>query len=136
MQNTINQNEINMLRTELELLMRERDALLRVTGAAAGLIAEMDSHDLPITTIEAADLLAEADIYTNANMIPFDPATPLHPSGLRLGTPALSTRGMKEKEMKLIGLWIAAILRAPQDKKLRLRIKNEVKILTKKFPIY
>ncbi|MEY3885090.1 MAG: hypothetical protein RIS87_865 [Pseudomonadota bacterium] len=60
MQNTINQNEINMLRTELELLMRERDSLLRVTGAAAGLIAEMDSHDLSIRTIEAADLLATA----------------------------------------------------------------------------
>jgi hypothetical protein len=58
MQNTINQNEINMLRTELELLMLERDSLLRVTGAAAGLIAEMDSHDLSIRTIEAADLLA------------------------------------------------------------------------------
>jgi len=58
MQNAINQNEINMLRTELELLMRERQCLLKVTGAAAGLIAEMDSHDLPISTVEAADLLA------------------------------------------------------------------------------
>lgn len=58
MQNNINQEEINMLRTELELLMRERQALLRVTGTAAGLIAEMDSHDLPIATVEAADLLA------------------------------------------------------------------------------
>jgi hypothetical protein len=58
MQTNINQNEINMLRAELELLMRERQSLLRVTGAAAGLIAEMDSHDLPISTVEAADLLA------------------------------------------------------------------------------
>jgi hypothetical protein len=58
MPNTINQNEINMLRTELELLMRERQALLKVAGIAAGLIAEMDSHDLPISTVEAADLLA------------------------------------------------------------------------------
>lgn len=58
MQNTINQNEINMLRSELELLMRERQALLRITGAAAGLIAEMDSHNLPIRSIEAADILA------------------------------------------------------------------------------
>lgn len=58
MQNTINQNEIHMLRTELELLMRERQSLLRVTGAATGLIAEMDSHNLPIRSIEAADLLA------------------------------------------------------------------------------
>ena len=58
MQNNINQNEINMLRAELELLMRERQSLLKVTGAAAGLIAEMDSHDLPLSTVEAADLLA------------------------------------------------------------------------------
>jgi hypothetical protein len=58
MQTNINQNEINMLRAELELLMRERQSLLKVTGAAAGLIAEMDSHDLAISTIEAADLLA------------------------------------------------------------------------------
>lgn len=58
MSNTINQNEINMLRTELELLMRERQALLKIAGVAAGLIAEMDSHNLPISTIEAADILA------------------------------------------------------------------------------
>ncbi len=58
MQNSINQNEINMLRSELELLMKERQSLLKVTGAATGLIAEMDSHDLPISTVEAADLLA------------------------------------------------------------------------------
>ncbi|ACT48233.1 hypothetical protein [Methylotenera mobilis] len=58
MPNTINQNEINMLRTELELLMRERQALLKIAGVAAGLIAEMDSHNLPIATVEAADILA------------------------------------------------------------------------------
>ncbi len=58
MPNSINENEINLLRKELELLMLERQSLLRVTGAAAGLIAEMDSNDLPISTVEAADLLA------------------------------------------------------------------------------
>ena len=58
MPNSINENEIILLRKELELLMLERQSLLRVTGAAAGLIAEMDSHDLPISTVEAADLLA------------------------------------------------------------------------------
>jgi hypothetical protein len=58
MQNAINANEINMLRSELELLMRERQALLAVAGAAAGLIAEMDSHNLPGTFLKAADLLA------------------------------------------------------------------------------
>lgn len=58
MSNTINEEEINMLRSEVELLMRERQALLKVTGAAAGLIAELDSHNLPKGTVEAADLLA------------------------------------------------------------------------------
>lgn len=58
MPSTINQDEINMLRTELEMLMRERQSLLKVTGAAAGLIAELDSHDLPAGTEEAAELLA------------------------------------------------------------------------------
>jgi len=58
MQNTINQNEISMLRAELELLMSERQALLIVSGAAAGLIAEMDSYNLPPAFLEAADLLA------------------------------------------------------------------------------
>ncbi len=58
MQSTINQDEISMLRAELEILMRERQSLLKVTGAAAGLIAELDSHDLPAGTEEAAELLA------------------------------------------------------------------------------
>ncbi len=58
MQSTINQEEINMLRSELELLMKERQGLLKVTGSAAGLIAELDSHDLPKGAVEAAELLA------------------------------------------------------------------------------
>lgn len=60
MQNTINQEEISMLRAELELLMKERQALLKVSGAAAGLVAELDSHDLPLGTEEAAELLASS----------------------------------------------------------------------------
>ncbi|CEN55765.1 hypothetical protein [Candidatus Methylopumilus turicensis] len=58
MPHTINQEEINMLRSELEMLMRERQALLKVTGVAAGLVAELDSHSLPNGTEEAAELLA------------------------------------------------------------------------------
>lgn len=57
MQSSINQ-ENNMLRSEIELLMKERSALLKVAGAAAGLIAELDSHDLPPVATEAAELLA------------------------------------------------------------------------------
>jgi len=85
---------------------------------------------------KASELLAEANIYSNANMIPYDPATPFYPSGLRLGTAALTTRGMKGKEMKLIGSWIAQIIQEPNNKYLRLKIKKEVLKLTKKFSIY
>ncbi len=65
MQNTHHQAEDNMLRSELELLMKEREKLLIIAGAAAGLIAELNTEDLPIRTVEAADLLA-----TNINQLP------------------------------------------------------------------
>lgn len=58
MQNLPNSAENNMLRAELELLMKERETLLIIAGAATGLIAELNTHDLPIRTVEAADLLA------------------------------------------------------------------------------
>jgi hypothetical protein len=58
MPNTTNSNEDIMLRAELELLMKERQNLLIIAGAAAGLIAELNTHDLPVRTVEAADLLA------------------------------------------------------------------------------
>ncbi|MFA5047419.1 MAG: serine hydroxymethyltransferase [Patescibacteria group bacterium] len=107
-----------------------------VTGGSDNHLMLINCLNLGISGKEAANILAEAGIYTNFNMIPFDPATPFNPSGLRLGTPALSTRGMKEKEMKLIGLWIAEILKTPQDTKKRQRIAKEVVRLTKKFPFY
>jgi hypothetical protein len=58
MGNTINAEEIGMLRAELEMLMKERLSLLKVAGAAASLVAELDSHDLPEDTAEVAELLA------------------------------------------------------------------------------
>ena len=58
MQNTLNTNETRMLRAELELLMKERENLLIIAGASAGLIAELNTHDLPVRTVEAADLLS------------------------------------------------------------------------------
>jgi|TARA_B110000503_G_scaffold48927_1_gene79435 hypothetical protein len=65
MQNTNQTAENNMLRTELELLMKERETLLVIAGIAAGLIAEINTNDLPIRTVEAADLLA-----TTVNQLP------------------------------------------------------------------
>jgi len=59
--------------------------------------------------------LAECNIYTNFNMIPFDTRKPADPSGIRLGTPALTARGMKESEMKTVGKLIADLLKNPTD---------------------
>jgi glycine hydroxymethyltransferase len=80
----------------------------------------------------AQELLEKAGIVVNKNTIPYDPRPPYDPSGIRLGTPALTTRGMKEKEMKKIAFWINEVISNPQSVP---KIKNEVKKLCKKFPI-
>ncbi|MEK7653036.1 MAG: serine hydroxymethyltransferase [Patescibacteria group bacterium] len=104
-----------------------------VSGDTDNHLILIDLRPQKISGREAANLLAGASIYTNFNMIPYDPATPMNPSGLRLGTPALTTRGMKEKEMKIIGGWIADII---SGRKKPAEIKKEVLKLTRMFPIY
>lgn len=85
---------------------------------------------------EMAVALEEAGLVCNCNTVPYDPSTPMKPSGLRIGTPMITTRGMKENEMIIIGNWISQIIKNPQDKYLKDRIKAEVQELCKKFPIY
>lgn len=89
-----------------------------------------------VTGKEAEEALDKAGITVNKNMIPDDPRSPMDPSGIRLGTPALTTRGMKEAEMEQIGAWIdEAITNHDDDSKLT-DIKSRVKELTAKFPLY
>ena len=114
----------------------QSSGLRLVSGGTDNHLILLDLRSVGTTGKIAADALEQAEIYANANMIPYDPAKPLDPSGLRLGTAALSTRGLTEKEMKLIGLWLAEIIKRPQDKKLISRVRQEVRNLTKKFPIY
>ncbi len=85
---------------------------------------------------EIAVSLENAGICLNANTVPYDPSTPFKPSGLRLGTPILTTRGMKEQEMKLVGKWIAEVIKSPKDEKLQEMIKDKVKELCDEFPVY
>jgi len=85
---------------------------------------------------QAQIALDKAGITVNKNMIPDDTRSPFDPSGIRLGTPALTTRGMKEEEMKTVATWIdEAILNYDNEEKLA-DIKNRVKEMTKKFPLY
>ncbi|MDW8191295.1 MAG: serine hydroxymethyltransferase, partial [Pseudobdellovibrionaceae bacterium] len=85
---------------------------------------------------EAEAALGEAGITVNKNTIPNDPRPPTVTSGIRLGTPALTTRGMKEAEMRQIAVWISRILRQPLNNDLKNQIKKEVSELCRKFPIY
>ena len=79
--------------------------------------------------------LENAGIVTNANTVPYDPSTPFKPSGIRIGSPAVTTRGMKKSEMKKIGKWIASIIEDPGNQQLQKSIKLEVKQLCGEFPI-
>lgn len=81
-----------------------------------------------------ATALEEAGIVTNANTIPFDPSTPFKPSGIRLGTPILTTRNMKESEMKEVGNFIAKVINNSSNKKIKEDVKNKVLDLCKQFP--
>ncbi len=85
---------------------------------------------------EAEKALGEAGITVNKNAIPFDVNPPLKPSGIRIGSPALTTRGMKEPEMRQVGRWIAKALLQRTDAAELARIKKEVLGLCEAFPLY
>jgi glycine hydroxymethyltransferase len=89
-----------------------------------------------VTGMEAQHALDEVGISLNKNMIPDDPRGPMDPSGIRIGVPAITTRGMKEKEVKMISGWIKEVIEHHRDKKVLNRIHKEVIKLCRKFPIY
>lgn len=130
-----------------------------VSGGTDTHVMVIDLRKYGILGNTAAEALEEAGIVLNRNKVPFDPNPPFYPSGIRFGTPGITSRGMKEKEMKQIASWIDKVLKAleetkkrlnigiEQEKKRKLRqqiirsskvikqIKQEVKKLCKKFPI-
>jgi glycine hydroxymethyltransferase len=89
-----------------------------------------------ITGKDAEKALEAAHITVNKNTIPFDQNKPFVASGLRIGTPAVTTRGMKESEMREIGRLIAAVVHEPQSEDVRQRVQRAVGELTAKFPLY
>jgi glycine hydroxymethyltransferase len=80
--------------------------------------------------------LGKAGITVNKNSIPWDTNPPLKPSGIRIGTPALTTRGMKEAEMRTIAAWFAKALDLRNDDAALERIRGEVAELANQFPLY
>ncbi|NQV08973.1 serine hydroxymethyltransferase, partial [Candidatus Woesearchaeota archaeon] len=85
---------------------------------------------------EVQNALDEAGLFTNKNTVPYDTASPFNPSGIRLGTPAITTRGFMESEMKFIGENIAKVIDNYENKKIIEKVKQEVKELCKQFPLY
>jgi len=103
-----------------------------VSGGTDNHLILVDLRNKNIAGPEAQILLEEAGITINKNTIPFDPAPPFKPSGIRLGTPAITTRGMKEKEMKKIAGWINEVISNPKSVK---KVRAEIVTFCKKFPL-
>jgi glycine hydroxymethyltransferase len=94
-----------------------------------------DVTSIGLTGKAAEEALGRCGITVNKNMIPYDQRKPLDPSGIRIGTPALTTRGMGVDEMTRIGGWILASLQSPDDARLAERVRGEVSDLCESFPV-
>jgi glycine hydroxymethyltransferase len=123
----------------------ENARVLAETLASGGLrlvSGGTDNHLMlvDVTALGLGGKLAEATlgrcgITVNKNLIPFDERKPMDPSGIRIGTPALTTRGMKTDEMRRIGKWMLESLRHPDDEGLLLKIREEVRQMCTQFPV-
>ena len=103
-----------------------------ITNGTDNHLILIDLRNKSITGKEAQNRLEKAVITTNKNTIPNDPASPFNPSGLRIGAPAITTRGMKEEEMKKIASWINDVI---LDENSCSRIREEIREFSKKFPL-
>lgn len=107
-----------------------------VGGGTENHLMLIDTRNLGISGKKAEALLDEVRITVNKNAIPFDPTSPFVTSGIRLGTPAATTRGMKEEDMKTIAKVIAMTLKNPDDANVHDQARALVKELTSKYPLY
>jgi glycine hydroxymethyltransferase len=107
-----------------------------VSGGTDTHLMLVDLTDKGITGKEAQEVLDRAGITVNKNGIPFDTKGPMVTSGIRIGTPAVTTRSMKEEEMRLIARLIAHVLKDIQDEKRIAEVKEQVSALCEKFPLY
>jgi glycine hydroxymethyltransferase len=107
-----------------------------ISGGTDTHLLLVDVFSKGILGSEAELALHEANITVNKNAIPFDVNPPMKPSGIRIGSPALTTRGMREPEMRTIGKWIAQALDQRNDPQALRRIKGQVLELADRFPLY
>ncbi len=106
-----------------------------VTGGTDNHLMVVDLNNKGISGIEGEKALSLAGITVNKNTVPFDPRSPFDPSGIRLGTPALTTRGMKETDMVMVADWIDAAVKNHKDEKKLAKLHEEITLFAKKFPL-
>jgi glycine hydroxymethyltransferase len=127
------QNIIDNAKTLADVLMS--GGLSLVSGGTENHLMLVNVTTLGIGGSTAEKALEKCGITVNKNMIPFDQRKPMDPSGIRIGTPALTTRGMGIDEMRRIGDWILSALRAPADDAVLGRIRSEISDLCAQFPV-
>lgn len=107
-----------------------------VSGGTDNHLMLLDTRNLNITGKVAEHVLDEVGITVNKNAIPFDPTSPFVTSGIRIGTPAATARGMDENAMKVIAEVIALVLNSPQDQEVLVKARGMVRDLTAQYPLY
>jgi glycine hydroxymethyltransferase len=107
-----------------------------VSGGTDNHVFLLDVAKAGLTGKVAEKALEAATITVNKNTIPYDTNPPLVASGVRIGTPALTTRGMKQPEMDAVGDFIAEVLRAPEDSAVHEGVRGKVRDLCERFPLY
>ena len=105
-----------------------------VSGGTDNHLILIDMTSKGVTGKQASRALARAGIETNANTIPYDPRRPFDPSGVRIGTPAVTSRGMKEADMERIAAWIDQVVSHVTDEALQAKIREEVREFCRAFP--
>jgi len=114
----------------------QAEGFILISGGSENHMCLVNVKDsVGISGKKAERLLDEAGITCNKNSIPYDTEKPFTTSGIRLGTPAMTTRGFKEEEFKQVGHWIAEVLKNSDNEELRKRIRLEVIELTHKYPL-
>ena len=107
-----------------------------VSGGTDNHLMLVDISASGLSGKEAEHLLHSVNLTCNKNLIPYDQRPPMQASGIRLGTAAMTTRGLGRGEMQTLAAWIATTLRAPQDASVHARVRGEVAEVTQRFPIY
>jgi glycine hydroxymethyltransferase len=105
-----------------------------VSGGTDNHLIVVDLSNKGVIGKKAAQALDRSGIVCNYNTVPFDPRKPFSPSGIRIGTPAVTSRGMKEPEMRQIGAWLDAVVANIDDEGVIARIAGEVREFSRQFP--